>query len=114
MMTSTTADDGHHALEAAQLADHVGRGDLAARLRTATARVSRPGTVVCVVGEFKQGKSSLINAMLGEPVCPVDDDLATSALTFVHHGASVGAQVRYRSGGTGSSRPSIRIRSPTG
>jgi hypothetical protein len=38
-----------------------------------------------VVGEFKQGKSSLVNALLGQGVCPVDDDIATSANTFVRY-----------------------------
>lgn len=56
-----------------------------ARIAAARVRVQRPQTVVCVVGEFKQGKSLLCNALLGRPVCPVDDDLATSAITVVEH-----------------------------
>jgi hypothetical protein len=63
----------------------LGRQDLEQRLRIAIARVVRPATVVCVVGEFKQGKSSLVNALLGQGVCPVDDDIATSANTFVRY-----------------------------
>ena len=42
--------------------------------------------IVCVVGEFKQGKSSLVNGLLGQAICPVDDDLATSAITLVRYG----------------------------
>jgi hypothetical protein len=38
---------------------------------------------VLVVGEFKQGKSSLVNALVDQAVCPVDDDVATSAPTVV-------------------------------
>jgi len=49
----------------AQLARECGREDLAQRLRGAAARATRPTTIICVVGEFKQGKSSLINALLG-------------------------------------------------
>ena len=71
----------------AGVADTMGRGDLAGRLRIAAARATRPATIVCVVGEFKQGKSSLVNALVGAGVCPVDDDLATSAMTLIHHGA---------------------------
>ena len=41
-----------------------------------------------VVGEFKQGKSSLVNAMLNAPVCPVDDDVATSVPTLVRYAAA--------------------------
>jgi hypothetical protein len=80
----------------AQLARECGREDLAQRLRGAAARASRPTTIVCVVGEFKQGKSSLINALLGTDLCPVDDDLATSALTLVTYGDTTSVTVRRR------------------
>ncbi|MEL6982447.1 MAG: dynamin family protein [Actinomycetota bacterium] len=61
------------------------REDLAKRLE-ATAATLDDGTVrVMVVGEFKQGKSSLVNALLNAPVCPVDDDVATSVPTIVRH-----------------------------
>ena len=70
------------------------RKDLADRATAAAARLDRPGTVVCVVGEFKQGKSSLVNALLGQVVCPVDDDLATSAITLVRFGEEPAAVVR--------------------
>src|SRR5689334_4026835 len=80
------------------LADGLGRGDLAELIRVAVLRVSRPATVACVVGEFKQGKSSLVNAMLGKVICPVDDDLATAAITLVHYGERVQVAVRRREG----------------
>ena len=35
------------------------------RLRVAAPAADDPATIVCVVGEFKQGKSSLVNALLG-------------------------------------------------
>ncbi len=61
------------------------RDDLAARL-TETGRSLDDGTIrVMVVGEFKQGKSSLVNALLNAPVCPVDDDVATSVPTVIRH-----------------------------
>jgi hypothetical protein len=82
----------------AELAASLGRDDLAERLQAAVARVRRPATVVCVVGEFKQGKSSLVNSILGAPVCPVDDDLATSVLTLVSHGEQPRTDVRRRVG----------------
>ena len=72
----------------------LGRSDLAQRASVSVGRLRRPSTVVCVVGEFKQGKSSLINALLGQPVCPVDDDLATSAITLVRWGEPATAVVR--------------------
>ena len=72
-----------------RLASAAGRDDLAARVAAAAIRVRRPATVIVVIGEFKQGKSSLVNGLVGQFVCPVDDDLATSALTVLHHSPSV-------------------------
>ena len=61
------------------------REDLARRLEE-TRRSLDDGTIrVMVVGEFKQGKSSLVNALLNAPVCPVDDDVATSVPTVIRH-----------------------------
>jgi hypothetical protein len=86
------------AAELADTADALGRRDLADRLHIAAGRASRPATIVCVVGEFKQGKSSLVNALVGVDVCPVDDDLATSAITLLRHGDELAVQVRRRDG----------------
>jgi GTP-binding protein EngB required for normal cell division len=80
----------------ADIAGTANRSDLADRLRVAVARTARPATIICVVGEFKQGKSSLVNALLGRHVCPVDDDLATSAITLVRHGDQPSVEVRRR------------------
>ena len=72
------------------------RNDLADRANAAVARLRRPATVVCVVGEFKQGKSSLVNGLLGRDACPVDDDVATAAITLVRYGDQPAAAVRRR------------------
>ncbi len=69
------------------------RPDLAERLTLAQRRLVDPGTHVVVVGEFKQGKSSLVNALVGVSVCPVDDDVATALPTYVRHGPEVSAGV---------------------
>jgi hypothetical protein len=72
-----------------------GRDDLTARLNMAKRRLDDPAFRVLVVGEFKQGKSSLVNALLNAPVCPVDDDIATSAPTAVQYAEQLGARVLY-------------------
>ena len=64
-----------------QAADAYEREDLGERLLQAKARLVDPLFHVLVVGEFKQGKSSLINALLDVDVCPVDDDIATAVPT---------------------------------
>ena len=69
------------------------RPDLAQRLTQTRRRLLDPAFHVLVVGEYKQGKSSLINALLNAPVCPVDDDIATSAPTAVRYAEEPGAAV---------------------
>ncbi|QJY45955.1 dynamin family protein [Pseudonocardia broussonetiae] len=59
------------------------RPDLTARLEHTRRRLEDPNVRVLVVGEFKQGKSQLVNALINAPVCPVDDDLATAVPTAV-------------------------------
>jgi|JI10StandDraft_1071094.scaffolds.fasta_scaffold54227_3 hypothetical protein len=92
-------------VELGKLLQQLDRGDLAQRATVAAARLRRPSTIVCVVGEFKQGKSSLVNALLGTQVCPVDDDLATSAITLVRYGEQAGAVVRRKVDGKDLSDP---------
>ena len=62
------------------------RADLRRRLEQTRERLQDPNIRVIVVGEFKQGKSQLINALVNAPVCPVDDDIATAVPTTVRYG----------------------------
>lgn len=71
---------------ALEVSDAADRPDLSARLHQARRRLRDPHVRVLVVGEFKQGKSHLVNALVNAPVCPVDDDIATSVPTAVMHG----------------------------
>ncbi|MPZ82525.1 MAG: Isoniazid-inducible protein iniA [Actinophytocola sp.] len=61
------------------------RPDLEARLRQAKNRLLADHVRVLVVGEFKKGKSMLVNGLVGAPVCPVLDDLSTAVPTVVKH-----------------------------
>jgi hypothetical protein len=61
-----------------------GRSDLSTRLAKTRDRLVDGRVRVLVIGEFKQGKSQLVNALVRAPVCPVDDDIATSVPTAVH------------------------------
>lgn len=69
------------------------RDDLRLRLEQTRRRLLDPSIRVIVVGEFKQGKSQLINALVNAPVCPVDDDIATSVPTVVRYGETPSAVV---------------------
>ncbi|MGX5717770.1 dynamin family protein [Arthrobacter sp. MAHUQ-56] len=76
-----------------QLVGNGDRADLRKRLDQALARLQDPSIRVIVVGEFKQGKSKLINALVNAPVCPVDDDVATSTPTIVRYGEPASAAI---------------------
>lgn len=66
------------------------RPDLGRRLHQTRARLADPNVRVLVVGEFKQGKSQLVNALVNAPVCPVDDDIATAVPTVVRYAEAPG------------------------
>jgi len=67
------------------LAEAGDRHDLGQRLAHTRRRLLDPSVRVLVVGEFKQGKSLLVNALVDAPVCPVDDDIATAVPTEVSY-----------------------------
>jgi hypothetical protein len=90
-----------HALETLDLAIQGARAyereDLADRLSSARRLLSDSTVMVHVVGEFKQGKSSLVNALLMAPICPVDDDIATAVSTEVRYAEQVSASASFES-----------------
>ena len=45
-----------------------------------------------VLGEFKKGKSSLLNALLNARVCPTDPDIATAIPNYLRFGAEFGVR----------------------
>ncbi len=95
-----------------QLAENGGRLDLVTRVDSALKRLDEPSTRVLVVGEFKQGKSLLVNALVNAPVCPVDDDVATAVPTVVSYGArpAVSEVLADVDGGTpGESRRAVAV-----
>jgi GTPase SAR1 family protein len=74
------------------------RTDLTAKLDTARERLESRTITAVVVGEFKRGKSTLINALLQTAVCPVDADIVTAVPTLVRYGDRPGLTV-YRQAG---------------
>ncbi len=93
-----------------QAANAYARSDLANRLSLTRKRLADPAFHVFVIGEFKQGKSSLVNALLNAPVCPVDDDIATAVPTAIGYGDPPAAAVLFDPGGdaTDPTREPIR------
>ena len=63
-------------------------------------RFSESELIVSVVGQFKRGKSSLINAMMGDDILPVGIVPLTAIVTEVKNGSRFRAVVLFENGAT--------------
>jgi len=81
-----------------QLARQRQHGDNAARAQELLARLAEDRFQLAVVGRFNGGKSSLMNAVLGQPLLPVGIRPLTSVITSVCYGSRPGIEVRFRNG----------------
>ncbi len=90
-----------------ELLTRADRPDLDNRVRAAKVRLAQTGCNVLVVGEFKKGKSTLINALLNAPVCPVDDDVATAKPIEIRHTAEPTAEIVYRQEDLADNKPPV-------
>ncbi|MFT7520959.1 MAG: GTPase SAR1 family protein, partial [Kiritimatiellia bacterium] len=68
------------------------------RLRTTAARAREGRFVVLLVGCFSSGKSTLLNALLGQPVLPVKVNPCTAILTELVYSDVPSVEVRFRDG----------------
>ena len=59
-----------------------------------TITATEDSTTVLFCGEYKRGKSSLVNAIIGTELCPTDVGIATSVVTTIKYGA-VKKAIRY-------------------
>jgi hypothetical protein len=78
----------------AVLATDAGLPGLAAEAEGATERIAEGRFYVACVGQFKRGKSTLLNALIGEPVLPTGVAPVTSVVTVIRYGAERDARVR--------------------
>lgn len=83
-----------------EIAAELGVAALQAETSAAARRLSEQRFFVACLGQFKRGKSSLLNALLGRSVLPVGVPPVTSAITVVRHGAAARAEVRLVNGGS--------------
>ena len=84
----------------AQLADQQGVPDVAATLQELAQRVQRHEFRLAVAGQFKRGKSTVINALLGRALLPADVLPLTSVPTIVGQGPENRASVVLQTGAT--------------
>ncbi len=90
-------DSALHAL--AGLALEAGAEDVAADAAALAERVREGRFHVAVVGQFKRGKSTLVNALVGDAVLPSGVVPVTAIVTVVRHGPRRLARVRLGDGG---------------
>lgn len=74
-------------------------------LRRGRAELADSSYLVLTVGEFKRGKSSLLNALIEQELFPVDQDVATSTVCTLRWGETPQAQVYFLPGEDEVSRP---------
>jgi ribosome biogenesis GTPase A len=72
--------------ELGRLARAVGAAAVAADAETLARRVEEGRFYIACVGQFKRGKSTLINALIGSPILPVGVLPVTSLVTVVRYG----------------------------
>ncbi|MCF8049740.1 MAG: dynamin family protein [Desulfobacterales bacterium] len=66
------------------------------KLTELSARYSEGRFHLAVLGQFKRGKSTLLNALTGEPILPVGVVPLTAAPTFLQYGESPKISVRFQ------------------
>ncbi len=69
------------------------REDLGTRMGERIERLSSQTVRVLIAGDFKQGKSTLVNALIDVDVCPAHPDFATSVPTSIQHGLEASARI---------------------
>lgn len=74
-----------------RLASGMERDDVVEHLARTRAGLESRSVTVAVIGEFKRGKSTLVNALLRADICPVDADVVTAVPTTIRYGVPPGA-----------------------
>jgi predicted GTPase len=82
----------------AAAAEELGAASIAEDSRELAARVSGGRFYVACVGQFKRGKSTLINALIEQPLLPTGFIPVTAIPTVIRFGEKVSARIRTREG----------------
>jgi GTP-binding protein EngB required for normal cell division len=92
------ADGATPLLHLARLAEELGASGVAQESRELAARVSEGRFYVACVGQFKRGKSTLINALIGQPILPTGFIPVTAIPTVIRFGEKPKARIRTQEG----------------
>ncbi len=82
----------------ARLAIEIGASDVGAEADAVARRVAEGRFYVACVGQFKRGKSTLLNGLVGRALLPVGVLPVTSVPTVLRFGERTRARVRFREG----------------
>ncbi len=95
---TSDVDGAARLLHLATLGEKLGTNRVADEARELAARVAEGRFYVACIGQFKRGKSTLINALIGAPVLPVGFIPVTAVPTVIRFGEKQRARVRARDG----------------
>jgi hypothetical protein len=95
---STPAANEPRLLALARLAREADTEQIALAAQTLSERIVAGRFYVACLGQFKRGKSSLLNALVGMPLLPVGVVPVTAAVTVMRHGERTCARVRFADG----------------
>jgi Dynamin family len=76
-----------------EIADELGEVAIATDIRQLATRIHEGRFFVACVGQFKRGKSTLLDAFVGEPILPTGVVPVTAVPTVLRHGNSRAARV---------------------
>ncbi len=100
-----TAPENSHGesalLRLGELAEEFDAEQVAADARSVAERVSEGRFYVACIGQFKRGKSSVLNALVGDSVLPTGVVPVTTVPTIVRHGPHAAARVRFQAASGG-------------
>lgn len=91
-------DGGARLLEVARLALELDAEPVATEARELAARVAEGRFYLACIGQFKRGKSTLLNALVGRAVLPTGYIPVTAVPTVLRYGEQVSARVRMKDG----------------
>jgi GTPase SAR1 family protein len=103
MSKAQTLSGKRELLQAAQgrlrvIAEGLGAADALDELALAQRRLTETTFRLVVLGEYKRGKSTLINALLGRPVLPMGVVPLTSVVTELHYRDEPGVTIEFLDG----------------
>ena len=85
-------------LRLAEIAQELNSDPVAEEARELATRVSEGRFYVACVGQFKRGKSTLLNALIGHSIIPTGFIPVTAVPTVIRYGNQLSARVRMRDG----------------